>query len=67
MTPVAGFDGCRGGWVAVLLDGDTVSARAERISAVTELFERVNEPQIVAIDMPIGLPERIALDRKSVV
>jgi predicted RNase H-like nuclease len=59
MTLVAGLDGCRGGWVAVLFDGDTANARAERIGALTEMFERASAPQIVAIDMPIGLPERI--------
>lgn len=58
MTLVAGLDGCRGGWVAVLIDGDTTSARAERIGLIGELFERTNTPQIVAVDMPIGLPER---------
>src|SRR5262245_55775769 len=57
MTLVAGLDGCRGGWVVVLLDGDTVKAQAARIATLGELFERANSPQIVAIDMPIGLPE----------
>lgn len=65
MTLVAGLDGCRGGWVAVLLDGDTTNARAERIGALNELFERANAPQIVAIDMPIGLPERIDLSGRA--
>jgi predicted RNase H-like nuclease len=65
MTRVAGLDGCRGGWVAVLLDGDTANIRAERVDAVSELFARTNAPQIVAIDMPIGLPEQIGLDGRA--
>jgi predicted RNase H-like nuclease len=65
MTLVAGLDGCRGGWAAVLLDDDAANARAERIGALSELFERASIPQIIAIDMPIGLPERIGLNGRA--
>jgi predicted RNase H-like nuclease len=55
---VAGLDGCRGGWVVVLVDGDLTKATAERIATFPELFDREHAPRIVAVDMPIGLPRR---------
>ena len=55
---IAGVDGCKGGWVAVVVDPDG-SARAERVVRIAELFERPLSPQIVAVDMPVGLPERV--------
>ncbi|GLK82400.1 DUF429 domain-containing protein [Ancylobacter defluvii] len=61
---VAGVDGCprladgSGGWVAVIVEpGGGMSA--ERITRLTDLIDRPDAPQIVAVDMPIGLPERI--------
>lgn len=52
-----GIDGCRGGWICALCDG---AGRLElkRIAHVHELFEASPFP-IVAIDMPIGLPDRV--------
>ncbi|QIB34893.1 DUF429 domain-containing protein [Ancylobacter pratisalsi] len=55
---VAGVDGCKGGWVAVVLEPDG-TARAERIARVEELFARAHAPELMAIDMPIGLPEQV--------
>lgn len=55
---VAGVDGCKGGWVAVIVEPDG-TMRAERIAAIAALFERPLAPDIVAVDMPIGLPERV--------
>jgi len=55
---IAGLDGCKGGWVAVIVEPDG-SAHAERIARVAELFERPLAPHLAAVDMPIGLPERI--------
>jgi predicted RNase H-like nuclease len=55
---LAGVDGCPGGWLAVFVraDGDEVSIRvAPRFQEVAEAPER---PAIVAVDMPIGLPDR---------
>jgi predicted RNase H-like nuclease len=58
MTWVAGVDGCRAGWIAVLMRiGDPTSARiavAPTLAAVVDAPER---PAVVAVDMPIGLPE----------
>ncbi|MBS9475876.1 DUF429 domain-containing protein [Ancylobacter radicis] len=60
---VAGVDGCKGGWVAVIVAPDgTTSAR--RLGSLAELFDAPSPPEmiapdLVAIDMPIGLPETV--------
>lgn len=58
-TCVLGVDGCRSGWVGVVLDAEgrfaaTVTG-ADIASAVAEA-ERCGELSVVAIDIPIGLP-----------
>lgn len=61
---VAGVDGCKdrrngeGGWVAVIVEPDG-TAHATRIKALAELFARPLAPDIVAVDMPIGLPDHV--------
>lgn len=59
MVRVAGIDGCKAGWVAA------ISAGAEPpvlrvLRRLTDLFEGAETPAIIAVDMPIGLPDRIA-------
>lgn len=52
---VAGVDGCPGGWIAVLWDG------AGRLTSelCTSFADVMALPaRIIAVDMPIGLPER---------
>lgn len=55
---VMGIDGCRGGWVATIraLEGDGAERTVSR-----DLASLLRLPDIVAvaIDMPIGLPDRI--------
>lgn len=52
-----GIDGCKGGWVAVSITGESFEVNIfksiDEISAVYADFERV------IIDMPIGLPESV--------
>ena len=51
---VVGLDGCRGGWLAACVDGGEVQWRWTRDAA-----ELLSMPaDAVAIDIPIGLPER---------
>lgn len=56
--PFAGIDGCRGGWIAARWNG-TDMLRLSRLATVAPLFEAPDAPDIAAIDMPIGLPERV--------
>ncbi len=56
---VAGVDGCRAGWVAVLMRVDDPQAHhvvtAPTLAAIADAPE---QPAVIAVDMPIGLPER---------
>ena len=58
MTTICGVDGCKAGWVAISKDLDS-----DRISwSVHSTFQKVAlanpSLQVIAIDIPIGLPER---------
>src|ERR1051326_5359417 len=63
---LAGVDGCSRGWLVVLLHSSGTQVRIPGVvrdfSAVIDLPEH---PAIVAVDMPIGLPERIGLDGRG--
>lgn len=57
MTAFAGVDGCRGGWICVARTGSEhpsvrVFARFEAI------LDAMPDATIIAVDMPVGLPER---------
>ena len=55
---VAGLDGCRRGWVAVALATDHRAAHVRFVKSVREMLDAWDAPDVVAIDMPIGLPDR---------
>jgi predicted RNase H-like nuclease len=52
MTPVIGVDGCPAGWIAVIWGRKVEHRLCPRFSDVLAL-----EGAIIAVDMPIGLPE----------
>jgi predicted RNase H-like nuclease len=54
---VVGIDGCRRGWVGVVL-GDGAAVRAVAGARLVEVIELADDPDVVAVDMPIGLSER---------
>lgn len=55
---VAGVDGCKAGWIAVFrLPGRPVAVRVFRRFA--ELVDFLPPDAAIAVDMPIGLPERV--------
>ncbi len=58
---VAGVDGCPAGWIACLLDrGDPVRAEIRLYHNVADLIGAADHPVVTAVDMPIGLPDRIS-------
>jgi predicted RNase H-like nuclease len=57
MTWVAGVDGCKGGWFVLLRDTEDGSLRGRHVDHVSEVLEFAEGPQVVAIDMPIGLSD----------
>lgn len=52
---VAGVDGCRGGWIAALLENGRLSVLVFK-NTFPEVLEL--DAQVVGVDMPIGLPEK---------
>ncbi|HET6954260.1 MAG TPA: DUF429 domain-containing protein [Acidimicrobiales bacterium] len=57
MRRVVGVDGCRGGWVGVVLGGGA-PPRAVFGPAIVALMDRVGEVAAVAVDMPLHLSDR---------
>ena len=58
---VAGADGSKAGWVFVVLD--TEKRRIQRCSVAptfSELLLQTSDCAAVGIDIPIGLPDRVA-------
>lgn len=55
---VLGVDACKSGWVGVVLAGDTTTAyTAAHIDELVAAARADGQVQVVAIDMPIGLPD----------
>ena len=56
MTQIAGVDGCPKGWIAIVLN-DGRFVRAEFSPTFAELLSALADAQIIAVDIPIGLPD----------
>lgn len=55
---IAGADGCPTGWIVVLSDDQFSDIHWRVFPSIPELFERHPDLAVLAIDIPIGLPER---------
>jgi predicted RNase H-like nuclease len=57
---VAGVDGCKGGWVVVLLELNGERSIVGETCRVVDSFQRIiampEHPRFVGVDIPIGLP-----------
>lgn len=58
MSIICGADGCRGGWVAIFKDLDTGSLSWRLCASVQELVYNQPAAQVIALDIPIGLPDQ---------
>ena len=56
---LAGADGCRKGWVVAFVRASDLRVRVEPNFA--DILAAPEHPAIVAVDMPIGLPDRIGV------
>jgi predicted RNase H-like nuclease len=57
---IAGVDGCRYGWVAVFVDvKGAAPPRMRLFPHFADLLAAEEAPERIAVDMPIGLPDRI--------
>jgi predicted RNase H-like nuclease len=60
MGGLAGVDGCRAGWVIALAPaGDLSAPILHVVASFAEALVLAGEGATVAVDMPVGLPERI--------
>ncbi len=55
---LAGVDGCPGGWIAAFVRPAGGEVRIAVVPRFAEVLTAPEQPAIVAVDMPIGLPER---------
>ena len=57
MTPqwVAGMDGCRAGWIVAFAGLNHEDIRVRVLSRFMDIFAALEQPCIVAVDIPIGL------------
>ncbi len=62
---LAGVDGCRAGWIVALVrpKGDEIRIRV--VPRFADVLAASEAPAIVAVDMPIGLPDRIGPDGRG--
>lgn len=54
----AGVDGCPAGWMAAFIRAGQDGARVRVVRQFADIFSAPEAPAVVAVDMPIGLPER---------
>lgn len=55
---LAGVDGCRAGWVAALMRPQGGEVEVRVVPCFADVLGAPQAPAIVAVDIPIGLPER---------
>jgi predicted RNase H-like nuclease len=58
MVWLAGVDGCRAGWLAAFVRAEGGEVRIDLVPRFADIFARPEPPDVVAIDIPIGLPNR---------
>ena len=59
MTLVAGVDGCKGGWMIVVRPlEDAGSAAVHIVKSFRGVMDLVPSPGVIAVDIPIGLPQK---------
>jgi predicted RNase H-like nuclease len=57
MVFIAGVDGCKGGWLAIHKDLGSGEISSEVHSSGDQLINRATTPEVLAIDIPIGLTD----------
>ncbi len=55
---LAGVDGCPGGWIAAFVRRGNGAGHVEVFSRFADVLAAPHAPLVVAVDIPIGLPER---------
>jgi predicted RNase H-like nuclease len=55
---LAGVDGCPGGWLAAFVHPEGGAVRVRIVPRFADIWSAPEQPALVAVDMPIGLPQR---------
>jgi len=55
---LAGADGCPGGWIVAFVRPDGNDVRLRILPRFADVLAASERPAVVAVDMPVGLPER---------
>jgi predicted RNase H-like nuclease len=55
---LAGVDGCRSGWIAAFVRPDLRDVRVRIVARFADVPAAPEAPAVIAVDIPIGLPER---------
>jgi len=56
---LAGVDGCRAGWLAAFLRPSGAEIRVRVLENFAAIVGAPERPEVVAVDIPIGLPRRV--------
>jgi len=56
---LAGMDGCPGGWIAAFVRPSGEDGALAMFARFADVLSAAQRPAVIAIDMPIGLPERV--------
>ncbi|TMJ46195.1 MAG: DUF429 domain-containing protein, partial [Alphaproteobacteria bacterium] len=58
---LAGVDGCPAGWVSALVRPAGEEVRVRVVPRFADVKDAPGAPGIIAVDVPIGLPQRIGV------
>jgi len=64
-TWLAGVDGCRTGWIAAFVRPAGDETRVRIVPRFADILDGPEAPAVVAVDIPIGLPDRIGPDGRG--
>src|SRR5689334_12601692 len=56
---LAGIDGCPSGWIVAFARADLSEVRVRLMARFIDVLTAPDAPAVIAIDIPIGLPERV--------
>jgi predicted RNase H-like nuclease len=62
---LAGVDGCRTGWIAAFVRPVGGEVRVKIVRRFADVLDAPEAPAVVAVDMPVGLPERTGLGGRA--
>jgi predicted RNase H-like nuclease len=62
---LAGVDGCRAGWIAAFVRPAGGEVRLRLVPRFADVLAGPERPSVIAVDMPIGLPERTGLGGRA--